>query len=433
MCRSSGKVSRKISSKMRKKRRRKSAAFDVSLNLKDRALASAGEGITISDPSLPDNPLIYVNRGFERLTGYSARSVLGRNCRFLQGPDTDPKTAQAIRYAIANERECTVEILNYRKDGRKFWNRLTITPVRDASGRTTNFIGVQSDVTKRREAEQALREANEKLESANLRMKTDLDAAARVQRDLLPEKMPAVKGFDFAWYFRPCDELAGDILNVFMLDSSRVGLYIIDVSGHGVSASLLSVTLSQMLLPLPGQSVLFTQAPGNPEKFTVAPPALVAERLNTQFQLDKRTGRFFTMIYGVLDTKTHMLDYVCAGHPAPVVLSARGKTESLVSEQFPVGIVEKPDYQQNSIRLKPRDRMFFYTDGAEEALNLRDCCFGSRRLLREIRTCRNRTVTASLKSIAKAIERWCSGASIRDDISLLAIEACAKGQKTAKR
>ena len=76
---------------------------DVSFALKDRALASAAEGITISDPSLPDNPLIYVNSGFEQMTGYAASEVLGKNCRFLQGPDTDPAAGNTIRQAIREE------------------------------------------------------------------------------------------------------------------------------------------------------------------------------------------------------------------------------------------------------------------------------------------------------------------------------------------
>jgi PAS domain S-box-containing protein len=81
----------------------------------------------------PDNPLIFANEGFERLTGYARQDVIGRNCRFLQGPDTDAHALNQIRQAIRDEQSCTVELLNYRKDGTPFWNRLSITHIRDAS------------------------------------------------------------------------------------------------------------------------------------------------------------------------------------------------------------------------------------------------------------------------------------------------------------
>ena len=129
------------------------------LALKDRALDVAAEGVTIADARQSDRPLIYVNEGFERMTGYTAADVLGRNCRFLQGPETDAAAVAEIRAALAERRECLVEILNYRKDGTTFWNRLSITPVRDGSGEVTHFIGIQSDVTVRRLAEDGLRKA----------------------------------------------------------------------------------------------------------------------------------------------------------------------------------------------------------------------------------------------------------------------------------
>ena len=109
------------------------------LELKDRALASSAEGITIADAGLPDNPLIYANAGFEKLTGYSVAEVIGRNCRFLQGPGTNPEAVEELRTAIRNKRAVTVILLNYRKDGTPFWNRLAITPVRDAAGAVTHF------------------------------------------------------------------------------------------------------------------------------------------------------------------------------------------------------------------------------------------------------------------------------------------------------
>ncbi|MDX2473036.1 MAG: PAS domain-containing protein, partial [Candidatus Krumholzibacteria bacterium] len=133
------------------------------LALQNRALAVALEGITIADARLPNRPLIYVNEGFERLTGFSAAEVMGRNCKFLQGDVADPATVDEMRQAMQEGRECTVEISNRRKDGTQFWNRLSITPVRDESGTVTHFIGIQSDVTARREAEEKLQRANDQM------------------------------------------------------------------------------------------------------------------------------------------------------------------------------------------------------------------------------------------------------------------------------
>src|ERR1041384_7540598 len=89
-----------------------------------RALDLSGIGFTLSDPRLPDNPLVYVNQSFLSITGYTADEVLGRNCRFLQGSGTDPGPIDKLRRAIADGRSATVELRNYRKDGTPFWNEV---------------------------------------------------------------------------------------------------------------------------------------------------------------------------------------------------------------------------------------------------------------------------------------------------------------------
>jgi PAS domain S-box-containing protein len=122
--------------------------------LYDRALAATSCGIAISDARQPHNPIIYCNPAFEKITGYSQEEVIGRNCRFLQGMDTDPQAVETIRQAVRTGQECQVVLKNYRKDGTLFWNDLTISPVRDASGVVTHFIGVQTDITGRQEAEE---------------------------------------------------------------------------------------------------------------------------------------------------------------------------------------------------------------------------------------------------------------------------------------
>ena len=137
---------------------------EESLRLRDRAISASSNGIIISDPSQPDNPLIYVNPAFESITGYSAEEVLGSNCRFLQGSDRDQPDIGILRAAIEEERECTVTLRNYRKDGTLFWNELSVSPVRDESERLSHFVGVQNDVTERKQVEEEIRRLNESLE-----------------------------------------------------------------------------------------------------------------------------------------------------------------------------------------------------------------------------------------------------------------------------
>lgn len=102
--------------------------------------------VVISDPSLPDNPMIFVSDEFENQTGYSPDEAVGRNCRFLQGPDTDPHAVEAIRNALNAQTRFTIDILNYRKDGSSFVNRLRIRPIYDGDGRLMFFAGAQNPI-----------------------------------------------------------------------------------------------------------------------------------------------------------------------------------------------------------------------------------------------------------------------------------------------
>jgi PAS domain S-box-containing protein len=128
------------------------------LRLLERAVTASTNSISITDPSRPDSPLVYVNPAFERTTGYAAEEVLGRNCRFLQGEDRDQPALGKLRAAICEERHCTVVLRNYRKNGTLFYNELSVYPVRDENGRVMNFVGVQNDITERLRTEEALRE-----------------------------------------------------------------------------------------------------------------------------------------------------------------------------------------------------------------------------------------------------------------------------------
>ncbi len=113
----------------------------------------------VTDPRQPDNPIIFANRAFLAMTGYTPEELVGRNCRFLQGPETDRETIAQVRKAIAEKREFATEILNYRKNGSTFWNALFVSPVYNADGELVYFFGSQLDVSRRRDAEEALGQA----------------------------------------------------------------------------------------------------------------------------------------------------------------------------------------------------------------------------------------------------------------------------------
>jgi PAS domain S-box-containing protein len=120
-----------------------------------RALAAVGLSVTISDPHQPDNPLVWVNPAFCDVTGYDEAEVLGRNCRFLQGPGTDREVVRRLAEGIAAAVPVTATLLNYRRDGTPFWNDVAISPVFDGAGELTHFVAVQADVTSRVKAGQA--------------------------------------------------------------------------------------------------------------------------------------------------------------------------------------------------------------------------------------------------------------------------------------
>lgn len=134
------------------------------------AVLDSRDGVTISDATLPDNPLIFVNYAFELITGYSRAEALNRNCRFLQGPHKNQRNIDLIRDAINNAKYCLVTLRNYRKDGSMFWNELSISPVFDSSGKATHFIGIQKDVTARVELDSRLKKERKSLQESKAKL-----------------------------------------------------------------------------------------------------------------------------------------------------------------------------------------------------------------------------------------------------------------------
>ncbi|MEB3161529.1 MAG: histidine kinase dimerization/phosphoacceptor domain -containing protein [Synechocystis sp.] len=156
------------------------------LKLQEQAIAASHNGIIIADARRPDNPVVFVNQAFEKITGYTLSEIKGRNCRFLQGNDHEQPGLKILRQALKTGNGCEVVVRNHRKNGEEFWNELHISPIRNAQGELTHFIGIQMDVTERIHSEKNTREMNQQL-SQSLREKDVLlkEIHHRVKNNLL--------------------------------------------------------------------------------------------------------------------------------------------------------------------------------------------------------------------------------------------------------
>jgi diguanylate cyclase (GGDEF)-like protein/PAS domain S-box-containing protein len=142
----------------------------MKLEILKQAVLDSRDGITISDNLVDDNPLIFVNPAFERMTGYSSEEITNINCRYLQNDDREQAELKIVKSAIKAGQYCLVIVRNYRKDGTMFWNELSISPIFDANGVVTNFIGIQKDVTAKVLIQQQLRDENQSLEEIRVNL-----------------------------------------------------------------------------------------------------------------------------------------------------------------------------------------------------------------------------------------------------------------------
>jgi phosphoserine phosphatase RsbU/P len=265
-----------------------------------------------------------------------------------------------------------------------------------------------------------LRGINTQLQTAYARIEGDLKAAAWMQSNLLPLPSRTILNVISEWRFRPSGYVAGDIFNIFPVDDHRVGFYLLDVSGHGVPAAMLSVTLSMVLSP--------DSANGTPLKkynpaeglFDVVPTAEVVSELNRRFQ--SKDDQYFTIIYGLYDSRTNDLTLTQAGHPNPILLR-QGQPPLVMGDGGPpVGLFPDMEYETINMRVCPGDRLILYSDGIIECANREGVQFGEERLLDYLTAKNPKPLPQILAGLEAAMEEWRGVGEFDDDVSMLALE-----------
>ena len=298
-----------------------------------------------------------------------------------------------------------------------------------ALARIETRIELRRSVDEIKLLQQRLALRNEELEASNERMRRDLEAAARIQQSFLPKPEPRVETASFSWHYEPCDELAGDTLNIVPLDSENIGVFVVDVSGHGVPAALLSVTVSQQLSKTSGPDCILCRPGWKKEGgagLEIVPPSKVAAELAGRFPPNPETHQYFTLIYGVLNLPSRTFTFVCAGHPGPVYLPREGSAEILQHPGVPIGMLPVemvPDgWEDKTVTLGVGDRLYLYTDGVPECQDLSEEDFGEERMLDVLESTRQEPLNAGLLKVLQALNAFAGNAGMGDDVSMVALE-----------
>ena len=354
-----------------------------------------------------------MNEGFVRLTGYSRDEVLGKNCRFLQGSQTDQLQIDKIRKAINLGVPCTVEILNYRKDGTPFWNRLSITPLRDYDGNITHYVGIQSDITELKQTKDQLEKANVELMEFQTLIHKELDQAKIAQEFLLPRLLPRNTKIMMASKFVPMTKIGGDFYDVININPTSYGILMADVVGHGIPAALVTFMSSTAFK--------------NVAVANVSPQSVISQT-NNRLYLKMPDDSFLTMFYAVYNTESRKLVFTQAGHVPALWIKPSSKSIIPLETQDPlVGAFGSDEirFTEKEVIIDPGDRILLYTDAIIETLNDSGLQLGIEGLIDFIDTQWELSLDDLLTSIYNfGLQR--TGQSVyNDDFSVLALEVLA--------
>jgi sigma-B regulation protein RsbU (phosphoserine phosphatase) len=263
----------------------------------------------------------------------------------------------------------------------------------------------------------ALRQAMDKEQAFNQRIRADLQAAATMQAALLPKPGWVAPHWRSHTLFRPCTEVGGDIFDCFPLGDGLLAFYHIDVAGHGIPAAMLAFSLSRQLTPTAYE--VGAAPAGDREAGETRSPSAVVGGLNRRFQGENTDLPHFTMVYGHVDLRTGHGRMVRAGHPPPLLLRSDGRVDFIEAGDLPVGAFPQASYTEVDFAMQPGDSLLLYSDGLTECRAAGGEQYGTRRLAAALAEGARRQPDQPLAHLEERLLHWQGIAQFTDDLSVL--------------
>ncbi len=241
----------------------------------------------------------------------------------------------------------------------------------------------------------------------------DLKGASAAQRSLLPVSGQLSNTVETAWFYQPAMGVSGDYLDIFTIGEGKLAFYLLDVSGHGITAALRSAAISQLMRPISGLM----------DGMDTKGPAHVMERLNRHLsEGDSEMDYLTTMVLGDFDAAKGILRFASAGHPPPLVLAEDGKVRSIDGGGIPLGIDAGANYSDMETLLKPGETVLLYSDGLLECENGQGQQLGLNALVQNVEMDAHLAPAEMLASLENCLGKWAAGRDLVDDVSALALK-----------
>ncbi|WP_422475138.1 PP2C family protein-serine/threonine phosphatase [Endozoicomonas sp. ALB032] len=272
------------------------------------------------------------------------------------------------------------------------------------------------------ELERQLELQNTRLVEAIQTVEKDLESAAKAQEVLLAQ--PAtIQHVSFDWFFQPSKILGGDMFGYQAIDGETLGFYQLDVAGHGIPSALFSFTLNNILSETSGRGSIVRETLDYEPFNKVRAPEQVLASLNRRFQLTPESMLYFTIAYGLINSRTGQVTLSQAGHPQPLWIHRdKAIVEPVAGGGVPIGMMPDMEYTSCTLQFQPGDRLFLYSDGVTECENTEGQQFGEARLLQ----CLQDTLDDDLKSVVDQVEKnvrdWSELDRFDDDVTYLLLE-----------